>query len=62
MDTAKIKEILDGLPENRQAEVFDFVRFLKYQDARERILSSDKEDRVHFDNTDALMSAIDNAD
>lgn len=62
MDTTKIKEMLDGLPENKQAEVLDFVKFLKYQDARERILSSDKEDRVAFDSTDALMSAIENAD
>ncbi len=62
MDTTKIKEILDGLPESKQAEVLDFVQFLKHQDARERILSSDKEGRVPFDNTDALMSAIDNAD
>ena len=62
MDTTKIKEILDGLPEDRQAEVLDFVKFLKYQDARERIISSDKEGRVPFDNTDALMNAINNAD
>ena len=62
MDTAKIKEILDGLPENKQTEVLDFVKFLKYQDAKDRILASDKEDRVPFNNTDTLMSAIDNAD
>ena len=62
MDTARIKELLDGLPENRQSEVLDFIRFLKYQDAKERILASDKEGRVGFKDTDELMSAIDNAD
>ncbi len=62
MDTVKIKEMLDALPEKRQEEVLDFVRFLKYQDAKDRILASDKEARTEFENTDELMSAIDNAD
>ena len=61
MDTSKIIEMLDALPEDKQAEVLDFVRFLKYQTAKERILASDKEKRISFDNVDELMSAIDNA-
>ena len=62
MDTSKIVEMLNGLPEDKQAEVLDFVRFLKYQEAKARILSSDSEDRISFDNVDGLMSAIENAD
>jgi hypothetical protein len=61
MDTSKIIEILDALPEDKQAEVLDFVRFLKYQTAKERILAFDKEERISFGKVDDLMTAIDNA-
>ncbi|MDP2167295.1 MAG: DUF2281 domain-containing protein [Thermodesulfovibrionales bacterium] len=62
MKAAKIIEILETLPEERQAEVIDFINFLKHQIAKDRILASDKEERIGFDNVDALMKAIDNAD
>ena len=61
MDKAKIIELIDGLPEEQQAEVIDFAKFLKYQSAKARILSSDKEGRIAFDSTDDLLNAIDNA-
>lgn len=61
MDRAKIMEILDGLPEEQQAEVIDFAKFLKYQSAKARVLASDKEERLSFKSTDDLLNAIDNA-
>ncbi len=62
MEKTKIIEILDTLPEDKQAEVLDFVKFIKYQMAKERILASDKEERLDFHSVDELMSAIENAD
>jgi len=61
MDSAKLIEIINTLPQDKQAEVLDFVKFLKYQLAKERILASDKEERLSFDTIDELMNAIDNA-
>jgi hypothetical protein len=61
MDTAKLMEIISTLPQDKQTEVLDFVKFLKYQLAKERILASDKEERLSFDSIDELMNAINNA-
>ncbi len=62
MNTAEIIEIINTLPKNKKEEVVDFVKFLKYELAKKRILASDKEDRLTFHNVDELMNAIDNAD
>ena len=62
MDTAEIIKALNSLPEDKKTEVLDYVKFLKYQAAKERILASDKEKLVTFQNVEELMAAIDNAD
>jgi hypothetical protein len=62
MEDAKILEIIETLPEDKKAEVIDFIKFLKYRMAKERILASDKEERIAFDSVDELIKAIDNAD
>ncbi len=60
MNTAEIIEIINTLPENRKAEVADFIKFLRYQIAKERLLASDREGRLTFQSVDELIDAIDN--
>ena len=62
MKTEEIIEIFDSLPEEKQVEALDFIRYLKYRAVKERILVSDKEERISFDNVDELIKAIENAD
>ncbi|MBF0608290.1 MAG: hypothetical protein SFH39_03640 [Candidatus Magnetobacterium sp. LHC-1] len=62
MDTAKVVDIFNELPESKQMEVIDFINFLRHQEIKERILKSDKEPRLSFNNIEELMQAIDNAD
>ncbi len=62
MDTAEIIKVLNSLPEDKQAEALDYVKFLKYQAAKERIIASDKEALLTFQNVEELMAAIENAD
>ena len=62
MKTEEIIEIFDSLPKEKQVEALDFIRFLKYRAVKERILASDKEERISFDNVDELVKAIENAD
>jgi len=62
MDLNTVLEIFNALPENNQLAAVDFMNFLRYQSAKERILSSDKEPRLTFNSIDDLMSAVDNAD
>jgi len=62
MDSKTILEIFNAPPENNQLEAVDFMNFLRYQSAKERILNSDKKHRLTFNSVDDLMSAIDNAD
>ncbi|MBF0473946.1 MAG: hypothetical protein HQK93_09500 [Nitrospirae bacterium] len=62
MDTNTLLEIFNALPEKNQLEAIDFMNFLRYQSAKKRILSSDKEPRLTFNSIDDLMSTIDNAD
>ena len=62
IDTSSVIEMFNTLPEDKRAEVFDFIKFLKYQMAKDRILESDKESRLAFQSIDDLMDAIDNAD
>lgn len=62
IDTSSVIEMFNTLPEDKRAEVFDFIKFLKYQMAKDRILESDKESRLAFQSVDDLMDAIDNAD
>jgi len=62
MDTDEIIKVLNSLPEDKQTEVLDYVKFLKYQAAKERILASDKKELLTFQNVEELMAAIENAD
>ena len=62
MNTANILEIINTLPEDKKEEVIDFIEFLKHRAAKDRILASDKEERLTFHSVDELMNAIDNAD
>ncbi len=54
--------MFNTLPDEKKEEVIDFIKFLKYQEAKKRILKSDEEPRLTFQSTDDLMNAIDNAD
>ncbi len=62
MEPAEVLDLINTLPEDKQAEVVDFIKFLEYQITKERIIASDKETRRTFNSVDGLMTAIDNAD
>ena len=58
MNLVEITDLIKTLPEEKQVEVLDFVRFLKSQAAKDRILAADKEERLTFNSVHELMNSM----
>ncbi|KJU82278.1 hypothetical protein MBAV_005523 [Candidatus Magnetobacterium bavaricum] len=61
-DATTIVDMLNELSDTRKSEVIDFIRFVKYQEAKDKILKSNQEERLTFNSVEELMQAIDDAD
>ncbi|MBF0593194.1 MAG: hypothetical protein HQL02_14020 [Nitrospirae bacterium] len=60
-DTTMI-DMFNELSDTKKSEVIDFIRFMRYQEAKDRILKSNQEERLTFNNAEELLKAIDDAD
>jgi len=60
MTAQEIVKIYNELPSDKQNEITDFMQFLKYQTAKERILNADQEEKEDFESVDQLMESIEN--
>ncbi len=58
MNLVEITDLIKTLPEEKQVEVLDFVKFLKSQTAKDRILAADKKERLTFDSVEELMNSM----
>ncbi|MBF0336311.1 MAG: hypothetical protein HQL05_00625 [Nitrospirae bacterium] len=61
-DATTIIDMFNELSDTKKSEVIDFIRFMKYQEAKDRILTSNQEERLTFNSVEELMQAIDDAD
>ncbi|MBF0538417.1 MAG: hypothetical protein HQL03_09230 [Nitrospirae bacterium] len=64
MILVKFEQMIDmfnELSDTKKSEVIDFIRFMRYQEAKDRILKSNQEERLTFNNAEELIKAIDDA-